>query len=237
MRGFVQKALPPVLLGLVLPAAAAALPPDSSRVRQAHRRVVFQFDQRFSLLQSQLVGINGLKLGVEWRGRLRTGVGLYFLSNGLPTSAPFPSFVPPGARDEVRFRYAALYGEYVLIGNPRWELSTPVQAGLGRYYLRYQYPDGTVYRTPRQHIWLIEPTIGGHMRVFRWIGLGAGVGYRQALLTADKLEDDISGAIFYGRVKLFLGDLYKVVRGRQRLFSQQGLHRRDYAPRPAGAQP
>ncbi|RTQ47827.1 hypothetical protein EJV47_18080 [Hymenobacter gummosus] len=220
---------------LAAPAAAAAAPlpppPDSSLVRQRHRRVVFQFDQRFSFLQQELVGIQGVKLGVEWRGRLRTGVGVYFLSSAIPTTAPVPSFVPPGSQDRVRFRYAVLYGEYVLIGNPRWELSTPLQAGLGQYYLRYRYPDGTVYRTPRRNIWLIEPTIGGHMRVFRWVGLGAGVGYRQALLTEDRLEDDLSGAIFYGRVKLFLGDLYKVVRGRERLFSQRGLHRSDYAPR------
>ncbi|KAA9327060.1 hypothetical protein F0P96_17620 [Hymenobacter busanensis] len=207
-------------------------PPDSSRVRQAHRRVVFQFDQRYSLLQGQTVGINGLKLGVEWRGRLRTGLGLYFLSTGVPTNAPVPEFIPPGTEDKVRFRYAALYGEYVVVGTPRWEVSLPVQAGLGRYYIRYQYPDGTFYRTPKRNIWLIEPTIGGHMRVFRWVGLGAGVGYRQALLTADKLEDDISGVVFYGRVKLFLGDFIKVVRGHERLFSQRGLRRRDHQPRP-----
>ncbi|KUG08347.1 hypothetical protein [Solirubrum puertoriconensis] len=203
---------------------------DSSRVRQAHRRVVFQFDQRFSLLQNELVGINGVKLGVEWRGRLRTGVGVYFLGSALPTNAPAPFPLPAGTENTVRFRYAALYGEYVLIGTPRWELSVPVQAGLGRYYVRYEQPDGSVYRTPRQHIWLVEPTLGGHMRVFRWVGVGAGAGYRQALLTNKNLENDISGAIFYGRVKLFLGDLYKIVRGRQRLFSQQGLRRSDYVP-------
>ncbi|RAK62883.1 hypothetical protein [Hymenobacter edaphi] len=219
---------------LLLLRSAAAAPPapaDTSRVRQAHRRVVFQFDQRYSLLQREMVGINGLKLGVEWRGRLRTGVGVYFLSSAINTRAVPPSFVPAGSDDKIRFRYVTLYGEYVLLGTPRWEVSTPVQAGLGRYYVRYQYPDGTVYRTARENIWLIEPTIGGHMRVFRWVGLGAGAGYRQALLTEDRLEDDISGVIFYGRVKLFLGDLYKVVRGRERLFSQRGLHRRDYRPR------
>ncbi|OON68499.1 hypothetical protein [Hymenobacter sp. CRA2] len=232
MNCFVRKASVCVAAAALLPVAAAALPPpDSSLVRQTHRRVVFQFDQRYSLLQGALVGINGVKLGVEWRGRLRTGVGLYFLSSAVPTRETPPVFVPPGAEDKVRFRYAALYGEYVLIGNPRWELSTPVQAGVGRYYTRYQYPDGTVYHSPRRTIWLIEPTVGGHMRVFRWVGIGGGVGYRQALLTADKLEDDISGVIFYGRVKLFLGDLYKVVRGRERLFSQRGLHRRDWPAR------
>ncbi|GAA4384638.1 hypothetical protein GCM10023186_27160 [Hymenobacter koreensis] len=200
-------------------------------MRQAHRRVVFQFDQRYSLLQNQLVGINGVKLAVEWRGRVRTGLGLYFLGSAVPVNAPLPPTVPAEALNRVRFRYAALYGEYVFLGTPRWELSTPVQVGFGRYYHRYESPDGSVYRSPKRNIWLIEPTVGGHMRVFRWLGVGAGGGYRQALLVEDKLEDDISGVVFYGRVKLFLGDLYKVVRGHERLFSQKGLRRADFAPK------
>jgi hypothetical protein len=211
-------------------AAGTEAYPDSSRTSQAHRRIVFQLDQRFSQLQRQLIGINGVKLGVEWRNRLRTGVGLYVLSSGLRANAPQPFPLPAGTTNRVRFRYATLYGEYVLIGTPRWELSTPVQVGWGRYHIRYDYPDGNTYRTPRRNLGLIEPAVTGHMRIFQWVGLGAGVGYRQVLFTPDKLENDLSGIIFSGRLKLFLGDLYKVAHGRQRLFTQQGLRRGDPQP-------
>ncbi len=57
--------------------------------------------------------------------------------------------------------------------------------------------------------------------MFQWLGLGGGAGYRQMLFINDKLEDELSGVIFYGRVKLFLGDL--IARGRQKLLSQDGL--------------
>ncbi|QIX60507.1 hypothetical protein FY528_15090 [Hymenobacter lutimineralis] len=203
--------------------AAAETPPDTSRVRQSHRRVVFQFDQRYSLLNGGIVGINGLKAGIEWRGRLRTGLGIYLLSDGVPTDVALPSYLPPGTRDELRFRYVAAYGEYVVVGTPRWELSTPTQLGIGRYYARYEKPDGQVERTPKQLIYILEPSVAGHVRIFRWVGLGAGGGYRQMLFQDNALESELNGPIFFGRVKLFLGDLYKIVRGRQRLFSQQGL--------------
>lgn len=205
------------------PVAAHVAPPDTSQVRQSHRRVVFQFDQRYSLLNGSIVGINGLKAGIEWRGRLRTGLGVYLLSDGVPTDVALPAHLPAGTRDELRFRYVAAYGEYVVVGTPRWELSTPTQLGIGRYYARYEKPDGAVERTPKQLIYILEPSVAGHVRIFRWIGLGAGGGYRQMLFQANALESELNGPIFFGRVKLFLGDLYKIVRGRQRLFSQQGL--------------
>jgi hypothetical protein len=209
-------------------AAGTTAVADSTFVRQRHRRPVFQFDQRFSLLNGKVVGINGLKGGVEWNGRLRAGLGLYLLSGGVPTDAPLPPDLPPGTRDELRFRYVVGYGEYVLIGNPRWELSAPLQIGIGNFYSRYQFPNGGVRRSSKDLIYILEPSVAGHYRIFQWLGLGAGAGYRQMMFIDDKLEDELSGVIFYGRVKLFMGDLYKIARGRQKLFSQDGLRHENW---------
>lgn len=224
-----------VLLLSASPGRAATTPAyyDSTFVRQNHRRAVFQIDQRFSLLNGKVVGINGLKGGIEWRGRWRAGLGVYRLSGGVPTRIAQPEGTPTGTRDEVRFRYLVAYGEYVFIGNPRWELSTPLQLGGGSYYTKYYFPDGNVRRTNNQFLFVIEPSIAAHYRVFRWIGLGAGTGYRQVMAAGKLPQDDMSGVIFFGRVKLFLGDFIKVVRGHERLFSQQGLEnsRLDQAPR------
>lgn len=224
--------VPGLLAGSLSAAAQTALPvetvranPDSVLVRAPHRRVVVQFDQRFSPLNGKLVGINGLKLGIDWRGRLRLGLGAYRLSGGVPTRGALPVGLPPGSGTELRFRYVAAYGEYVLIGTPRWEVSTPTQLGFGRVFVRYHLPDGRREQSPIDHIWLVEPSVVGHMRIFRWVGVGAGVGYRQLLFLNSEQERELSGFIVLGRVKLFLGDLYKIVRGRERLLSQRGLHR------------
>lgn len=217
--------------GLLLAAPARAhpsLPPpdDSTFVRQSHRRAVFQFDQRFSILNGKVVGINGVKGGIEWRGRWRAGVGVYRLSGGVPTRIAQPEGTPPGTRDEVRFRYLAAYGEYVFIGNPRWELSVPLQLGAGSYYTKYYFPDGGIRRTNKQVLFLVEPSVAAHYRVFRWVGVGAGAGYRQVAAAGGRQPDDeMSGVIFFGRVKLFLGDFLKIVRGHEPLFSQEGLKR------------
>ena len=209
-----------------LGAGAGSGPGDTVFVRQAHRRLTFQFDQRYSMVDSRLAGIDGLKLGVEWRGRYRAGGGLYLLSRGVRTVTN--EVLPPGTHTELRFRYAAAYAEYVIRGNPRWEVSVPVQIGYGRYYHETVGPAGDRTRSINDRVWLLEPTIGGHYRVFRWIGLGGGVGWREAFSVKAQYANQLNGPIFYGRAKLFLGDFYKVVRGRQRLLTQRGLRRRDW---------
>lgn len=206
--------------GLAAQPARAASPPDSTFVRRSHRRAVFQIDQRFSIINGKVVGINGLRGGVEWRGRWRTGLGFYRLSGGLLTRQALPEGLPAGTRDEVRFRYVAGYGEYVFIGNRRWELSTPLQIGVGSYYTRFFFPDGHSERSSRRVLYLVEPSVGAHYRIFRWVGIGAGTGYRQVFASGQQPEDQISGYIFFARAKLFLGDLYKVFRGHERLLSQ-----------------
>lgn len=203
--------------------SAGSVRPDSSFVRASQRKIVVQLDQRFSPLNGKLVGIYGMKVGVEWRGRLRAGLGGYFLSGGVPARSTTPPKLPAGTESELRFRYVTVYGEYVLIGTPRWELSTPTQLGFGTVFSSYRLPSGGRDQSSIDHIWMVEPSVVGHMRVFRWIGVGAGMGYRQMLFQNSSEERELSGIILIGRVKLFLGDLYQIARGRERLLSQKGL--------------
>jgi hypothetical protein len=224
--------LAPGTLPKVAPAARVlGTPDDTAFIPQTHRRLTFQFDQRYSLIDSRWAGIKGIKIGVEWRGRYRAGTGLYFLSPGVRAYSPTPQ-VPAGVPAELRFRYIAAYGEYVIRGNPRWEISAPVQFGMGRYYQEYVGENGRRLRTSRDRVFLLEPTLGGHYRVFRWVGVGTGVGWRQAFSVKPQYSKDLNGPIAYLRAKLFLGELVKVARGRQRLFTQKGLRRADWRSAP-----
>lgn len=201
--------------------ALAATADDSSRVRQAHRRIVFQFDNRYSIIDGSLVGINGLKLAVEWRGRLRAGAGGYLLSNGIPSQEEVPAGLPAGTTAELRFRYVAAYAEYLFIRSNRWELSAPLQLGVGRFFTSFEHPNGDRSKNVKSTVWLLEPSASGHFRVFPWFGVGMGAGWRETLFVQHSLDEALDGPIFYGRVKLFLGDLYKTARFKRKLFSQQ----------------
>lgn len=220
-----------LLLGAPARASVSSAAPttdDSVIVQQLHRRPVFQLDVRNSILNRRFVTIPGLKLGVEWRGRLRAGLGIYLLSTPIPSRQPIPSELLNVRETKLRLRYVAGYGEYVLIGNPRWEINGQLQLGVGKTYSLYYLPDGEEIRSRKKVIWLVEPSMAAQMRVYRWLALGAGVGWRQPVFVNRFTTRELNGPIFYGRVKLALGDLYKIARGRETLFTQQGLRRSEW---------
>ncbi|WP_310392177.1 hypothetical protein [Hymenobacter sp.] len=225
------------LLGTLLLASAgqaaplrAPTPPDTvvgrrAVPRLAHRRVVVQYDSRYAILNHRLTTINGLKLGVEFKNRLRTGAAVYFLSAGVPTRQARPDDAAENAAAELRFRYLAAYGEYVLLETSRWELSSNLQLGLGSAYVRYTTQAGSTSRTPKEFLGVVEPSVAAQLRVFRWAGLGAGAGWRQPVFVPNTIQRELNGPVFYLRAKLFLGDLLKVIKQKDPLFTQEGLRR------------
>ncbi|GAA4354796.1 hypothetical protein GCM10023185_16960 [Hymenobacter saemangeumensis] len=213
------------LVARVAPATALPAPADTARPAPPSRKIVVQYDSRYSILNYYFCTINGLKLGLEWPGRARVGGAIYFLSTGIPTRQPRPDNAALDAQAELRFRYLAGYGEYVLLETPRWELSGNLQLGLGSAHLRYENVEGEFDRTPKRFMGVLEPSVAAQLRIFKWAGLGAGAGWRQPIFTSAAIQRELNGPIFYLRAKLFLGDFVRVVRGREPLFTQEGLRK------------
>jgi len=216
------------MLGLARPASAApAGPADSLRPGQVFtkRRVVVQIDSRYSIINSHFSIINGLKLGLEWRGRVRTGAAFYFLSSRIPTRLEPPDNAADDADATLRFYNIALYGEYIVLENPRWELGANLQSGMGAVRVEYNVDDPKQprLRSPRDFIALVEPSVAAQMRLFSWASLGAGAGWRQPLFVDEIVRREISGPIFYLRAKILVAPLLRIRRDREPLFSQKDL--------------
>ena len=218
-----------LLLGLlpVKLAAQSRSRPDSAGRRAVQRlprtRFVALYDSRYSIINHHFTTINGLKAGVEFKNRFRTGAAIYFLSTGVPTRQARPDNAALDANAEIRFRYLAGYAEYVLFENRRWELNSNLQLGLGSAYVLYETDEGDFDKTPRDFMGVLEPTLAAHLRIFRWGGLGAGAGWRQPVFVPVSVQKELNGPVFYLRAKIFLGDFIKVVKNREPLFTQEGL--------------
>ena len=221
--------------GLLLAAqVAVAAPPnpapprDSVRGRAAvarldRNRFVVQYDSRYSIINHHLTTINGLKLGIEFKSRFRTGAAIYFLSTGVPTRQSAPDNAADDADAELRFRYLAVYAGYVLLENRRWELSTIMQTGLGSVYVRYENDKGIIDKTLPEFMGVLEPTLAAQYRVFRWGGVGTGAGWRQPVFVPGSVQKELNGPVFYLRANLFLGELKKVWKDKEPLFTQTNM--------------
>ena len=191
--------------------------------RLARNRFVVQYDSRYSILNHHLTTVNGLKLGLEFKSRFRTGAAIYFLSTGVPSRQAKPDNAAEDADAEIRFRYLAVYAGYVLLENRRWELSANMQLGLGSAYVLYEADDGDLDKTPRDFMGIVEPTLAAQYRVFRWGGFGTGLGWRQPVFVPLAIQKELNGPVFYLRANLFLGELFKVMKEKEPLFTQANM--------------
>ena len=218
-----------VLLPLGVPAQSApALPADTVLRRPAilrlpRNRFVAQYDSRYSILNHHYTTINGLKLGIEFKNRFRTGAAIYFLSTGVPTRRAKPDNAAEDAAAELRFRYLAAYAGYALLETRRWELSANLQLGLGSAYVLYENFGGDLDKTPRDFMGVVEPALAAQLRVFRWAGVGTGLGWRQPVFVPATIQKELNGPVFYLRANVFLGELLKVVKGKEALFTQESF--------------
>lgn len=189
-------------------------------LRLPHNRFVAQYDSRYSIINHHFTTINGLKLGIEFKNRFRTGAAVYFLSTGVPTRQASPPNAVPTFEAQIRFRYLAAYAGYALLETRRWEVSGNLQLGLGSAYVLYQNQAGDQAKTPREFMGVVEPTLAAQLRVFQWAGVGTGLGWRQPVFVPGPIQRELNGPVFYLRANLFLGELLKVVKDRDTLFTQ-----------------
>ena len=223
-----------VLLGLVLlpvgtQAQSAPVPRADTVLRRPailrlpHNRFVAQYDSRYSIINRHFTTINGLKLGIEFKNRFRTGAAIYFLSTGVPTRRAKPENAAEDADAELRFRYLAVYAGYALLETKRWELSANLQLGTGSAYVRYQNAAGDLDKTPRDFLGVVEPAMAAQLRVFRWAGVGTGLGWRQPVFVPAAIQKELNGPVFYLRGNVFLGELMKVMKDKEPLFTQSNM--------------
>lgn len=204
------RVLLPILFVVCLTSSpATAQLRDSLRSYFSHRpKVIAGFDTRRSFLFSADARIFGLRGGLEFGRKIRLGMGYYALSSPF-----YRTIIDDAAGGDTLYpkfdlKYFSPYAEYVLFQDKRWEFSTPVQLGFGSISLR-----DTLTGLPisRQGISLFELSIVGHYKFFSWIGLGAGIGYRQILTRDAIIEESLSAPIYSLKIKIFLGVIYRAV--------------------------
>lgn len=175
-----------------------------------------RFDSRNSFVATQNARIFGIKIGWEYNDAIKLGIGY----NRLDSKISKPKY---SLNDEtmnfdtlestLKFEYLSPFFEYVFFKTKRWEHAIPVQIGIGNS--RYEYIDkaGIVHYENYRPVVLYEPAMTTQFKIFPWIGLGAGVGYRLILVGNRQINENLNSPTYVFRVKVFLGDLYRGVKG------------------------
>lgn len=159
------------------------------------------------------MNIFGAKVGIRYYKRLSFGIGYYQLYNppkGLKEDVYYvnslgrPYFIQKG----LKMFYFSANVEYTFYVTKHWELSMPLQIGVGKTF--YQYTaEGKKFISNENANFIYEPTISVDYKIVKWVGLGADFGYRFMVTQNRKLNKEFNSPIVAFGIVIYYSEIVK----------------------------
>jgi hypothetical protein len=165
----------------------------------------FKFDTRNSFITGSTAKVYGIKAGISYGKRFSIGLGYNFIGTELTQELELSdnSIVPA----DIRMNYLAPYVEYSFYQKGPWEVSVPIQLGVGKSFLRYVSNEEKMVIN-RNTVVIYEPGMTFEYKILKLIGVGAGFGYRIMLRNNRDIEQQFTSPVYALRLRLIFDELY-----------------------------
>ncbi len=143
---------------------------------------------KLSLIDHQLSKVSGLRVGLVFQRKLRLGAGIDWLKTDYTRGTNLLG-IDPVKRDFVneqnvvtskyyKLMYLCLYADFVFHKTKHWQLSVPIQIGMGASW--FNKDKGYTFGNPeaKYFLFLYEPGITVQYKLTKWLGGGVDVCYR-----------------------------------------------------------
>jgi hypothetical protein len=180
-----------------------------------------KFDGRNSFVENSRAKIFGIKGGVSFGKRLHFGIGYNQLQ---PPTAAFDKttylvnnngYLYAVIR-HLHMYYFSVHAEYIFFKVKHWELSMPLQFGIGKSYYSSNLP-GFTARKEETLNFIYEPAISIEYKFVKWCGIGADVGYR-FMFTSDKhLNANFTSPTYAFKFLIYYSEIFKSVSPKSKL--------------------
>jgi hypothetical protein len=172
-------------------------------------KFVFNFDNRNSFVIGHKVKFQGIKIGLGNR-KYRFGLGFY---NTRKAVVRIDDRVDDEAATDTTlftYGYSSLYYERILFQNKRWEFSAPVHLNFGD--LKASYIDTLGNGVPffSQKANSLTLSLKAHFKIWRWLGVGTGVGYNFMLSGDNRVRRALNAPFYSYGIKVFIGELWRL---------------------------
>jgi len=100
--------------------------------------------------------------------------------------------------------------EYVFYKKNRWEFSLPLSIGIGNTRYEYLY-NNTEFQRDKKIVVICETGVSGDYKLFSWLGIGMGAGYRLMIIDNKAIDENFNSIIYILKIKLFLSEIWRNV--------------------------
>ncbi|MBK9451330.1 MAG: hypothetical protein IPN95_18360 [Bacteroidetes bacterium] len=165
-------------------------------------KLLVGLDSRRSFVSGRDVKVMGVRVGLDFEKRARVGFGVYTLASEFNRNFIRTDFfgIVDTIQAQLRFNYLIAYFEYVLLTTKHWEVSLPLHIGIGDVSFT------KINQDPKSFL-LGEVMVLANYKIFPFLGLAAGVGYRQILLGGYAIRDNFDAPSYSFGIKFWAGYL------------------------------
>ena len=172
-----------------------------------------KLDTRNSFINNGRAKIFGLKVGLNYGKRLSFGIGynqLYPPAKNFDTKIYYKNQdnLVDSVTANLKLFYFSTHIEYVFYQTKHWELSMPLQIGLGQTCYKYKL-DGAYKKTEKNLNFIYEPSVSIEYKYLKWIGVGAEVGFRFMITKDRKLNQNFNSPTYAFKLLIYYNEIFK----------------------------
>ena len=177
-------------------------------------KFLLSLDARRSYFNGTKIKINGLRIGTEYKGVHRFGLGFYWLNNKVAFN---DIIVPREDQDlvdpEVRFNlgYSSIFYERVFIKTKYWEVDFPLHLAGGRVEGFYKDTIGAFKPFTERPFSALIPSTQVKFYPLSWLSIRACLGYRIVFNTGSEVKRTFRTAFYGYGLSVNVLELYKVI--------------------------
>jgi len=168
-----------------------------------------RLESRYSFINNNLASITGIRIGASFKRKLRLGGGISWLtsdiihSNYTVSESNLIVYTPK----YLKLAYLAFYADFVFYKTKRWQVSVPLQTGIGYTWFQDYYHRG-LGNSNKYLFFIYEPGISTNFKVFKWCGFGVDVGYRFTLKNSAYVPERFSSPTYAFKVLFWADQLF-----------------------------
>lgn len=170
-------------------------------------KLTFQLDNRFSEIHDSKVTIFGAKIGVQYKKLTRFGVGSSFILNPVYINY-FNKKTNEEETNKINFWYLSFFNDWILYKNEKWECFVTEQVGFGRPSFTKEI-NNDIVSDINLNLFINEVSTQVNYKITPWVGVGAGIGYRNLLNKKSVLNATFDAPIYIAKVILYPGAFFK----------------------------
>ena len=140
------------------------------------------------------------------------GIGLYWMNENIERAGtPGPNYTNSQGTLFYKFGYTSLFFEPIKTLSRRWQLSAPFHLGSAVIETRYLTNTGNkeLFRTTKAP--LFEFSGVAQYKIYRWLAVGTGIGYRSLLVDDNKIKKALNAPVYILQLKVLLEVIWKAL--------------------------